>query len=106
MDNEFITILCTCPDNQTAEELSLKLVTAQHAACINIIPNIKSIFTWEGKIETSQEHLLIIKTTTASYNTIETFITNHHPYDCPEILALPIKQGAKNYLQWIAKSVN
>ena len=101
----FIAILCTCPDNNTAKELATKLVAAKLAACVNIIPGIESIYIWEEKLETNKEQLLIIKTTQAAYIKVEELIKENHPYTCPEIIALPIESGSKEYLNWVTQAV-
>lgn len=95
-------ILCTCPDQDTAEKISRLLVTNKLAACVNILPGITSIYTWKGQIESAQEHLLLIKSNKDNYQDIETTIVNHHPYDLPEIIAVPIDRGLPEYLHWIA----
>jgi periplasmic divalent cation tolerance protein len=77
------------------------LVEEQLAACVNIVPGITSIYAWEGKIESAQEHLLIIKTSKLNYQVIESFIKKHHPYQLPEIIAIPVERGLPEYLNWI-----
>jgi periplasmic divalent cation tolerance protein len=94
-------IFCTCPDNSTAEKIARWLVENQLAACVNIVPGITSIYAWEGRIESAQEHLLIIKASSLNYQAIETAIQQHHPYQLPEIIALPVEQGLPEYLNWI-----
>lgn len=93
--------LCTCPDQTIAEEIACHLVNNQLAACINIVPGITSIYEWQGKIEATQEHLLIIKSTAVKYASIESEIKQLHPYELPEVIAVPIDCGLPEYLQWI-----
>lgn len=100
-----IVILCSCPNNKTARTIANKLIESRLAACISIIPGIESIYTWKNKIETSQEHLLLIKTTQTAYTKLEAAIKQWHPYECPEIIALPIQQGSPDYLQWLTDTV-
>jgi periplasmic divalent cation tolerance protein len=94
-------IFCTCPDNSTAEKIARLLVENQLAACVNIVPGITSIYAWEGRIESAQEHLLIIKASSLNYPAIETAISQHHPYQLPEIIAMPVERGLPEYLNWI-----
>ena len=94
-------VFCTCPDHISAEKIARLLVEDQLAACINIVPGITSIYAWEGQIESSQEHLLIIKAGSLNYQAIETAIHKHHPYQLPEIIAIPVERGLPEYLNWI-----
>lgn len=101
----FMVIFCACPDNKTARTIANKLIESRLAACVNIIPGIESIYTWKNKVETSQEHLLLIKTTKDAYEKLEATIKKNHPYECPEVIALPIQQGIKEYLHWLNETV-
>jgi len=94
-------VLCNCPDGQTAEAIAHRLVQDQLAACVNILPEVKSIYRWQDKIENALEHTLLIKTTAATYPLLQTVITELHPYEVPEIIAIPITQGLPAYLDWI-----
>jgi periplasmic divalent cation tolerance protein len=94
-------ILCTCPDQGTAEKIARLLIEGQLAACVNILPGIQSIFSWQGKIESAQEHLLLIKSNKDNYGAIETAITSSHPYELPEIIAVALENGLPEYLNWI-----
>ena len=94
-------ILCTCPDQNSAEMLARLLIEANLAACVNVMPGLTSIYAWQGKIETAQEHLLLIKTHKDRYAAVETVLKNAHPYQLPEIIAVTIDQGFPEYLQWI-----
>jgi periplasmic divalent cation tolerance protein len=93
--------LCTCPDKDSAEKIAHLLVTEKLAACVNILPGITSIYLWHGQIESAQEHLLLIKANKSCYQAIETTIKKHHPYELPEIIAVPIENGSPEYLHWI-----
>ena len=90
--SSYIIIFCTCPDKLIAEKIASQLITKKLAACINIIPTITSIYEWQGKIEKSEEYLLIIKTKAELYEQMQTFICENHPYEIPEIIAIPITQ--------------
>jgi periplasmic divalent cation tolerance protein len=102
MRAENCLVLCTCPDAETARELAAALVRERHAACVNILPGITSVYAWQGAIESAEEHLLLIKTTAGNYESLEHHIKNHHPYDVPEIIAIPIERGATDYLDWLS----
>jgi periplasmic divalent cation tolerance protein len=99
--SQAIVTFCTCPNQATAERIARLLVEKNLAACVNILPNVTSIYTWQGQIETAQEHQLIIKSATTSYPAIETSIRNHHPYELPEIIAVPVERGLPEYINWI-----
>lgn len=101
MSSAYELILCTCPDKDTAKKLARLLVSKKLAACVNILPGITSIYSWEEQIESVQEHLLLIKSRKDQYQTIETTLFKHHPYEIPEIIALPIERGLPEYLDWI-----
>lgn len=94
-------ILCTCPDAGTANAIARHLVTAKLAACINILPSVTSIYEWQGKIETAQEQLLLIKSCQSHYAMIEAEIKRLHPYELPEVIAITIERGLPDYLKWI-----
>jgi len=94
-------ILCTCPDKNTAENIARLLVKDKLAACVNILPGITSVYTWREQIESAQEHLLLIKANKSIYQAIETAIIKQHPYELPEIIAVPIENGLPEYLHWI-----
>jgi periplasmic divalent cation tolerance protein len=101
MPNRYQIILCTCPDKDTAEKIARLLITGKVAACVNILPGITSIYLWQEQIESAQEHLLLIKANKSCYQAIEKTISGHHPYEIPEIIAVPIDNGLPEYLQWI-----
>lgn len=101
MPTTYQIILCTCPDIKTGNDIASMLIKNKLAACINIVPGITSVYEWQGKIETSQEHLLIIKSHQCRYTLIESAIVEMHPYELPEIITVPIEQGLPDYLQWI-----
>jgi periplasmic divalent cation tolerance protein len=104
-DTPYQLILCTCPDNQVAEQLASSLVEQRLAACINIVPGLTSIYRWQGKLERGTEVLLLIKTTWELYTAVENAIRQQHPYELPEIIAVTVDKGSPDYLRWITTSL-
>lgn len=102
----FTLILNTCPDQNTAMQIAESLVRDNLAACVNILPAGLSVYRWQGKIESAEEHLLIIKTHSDLYTKVEQSILQLHPYELPEIIAVPITRGLPAYLDWLAENVN
>jgi len=100
-----IVILTTASTKTEADQIANKLVQEKLAACVNIIPNIKSIYRWKDKISTDSEFLLIIKTMKSVENKVIQCIKKHHSYDTPEIISFPITGGDKRYLDWMYDSV-
>ncbi len=101
MSNCYQIVLCTCPDKDTAETIARLLVNDKLAACVNILPGVTSVYRWHEQIESAQEHLLLIKANKSLYQTIEKTIKKHHPYELPEIIAVPVENGLPEYLHWI-----
>lgn len=99
-----VVIFCSCPDETSANTIAGQLVKKHLAACVNIIANISSVFRWENQIEKTSEYLLLIKSTEENYAGIEAFIKSQHPYKTPEIIALPIIKGSKDYLEWLSEA--
>ena len=100
-----ILVLVTTPNSKVSEKLSKGLVTAKLAACVNIVPGLKSRYWWKGKIEAAREQLLLIKTTRVRLGALTRWVQKNHPYSICEIIALPITAGSKKYLQWINKNL-
>jgi len=94
-------VITNCPDEETANRIALAVVEAQLAACVNILPRVQSIYRWQGAVESAVEVPLLIKTTAAAYPALEAAIRERHPYDVPEIIALPITAGLPAYLNWL-----
>jgi periplasmic divalent cation tolerance protein len=103
-ENQLVT-LCTVPDRETGERIAQALVEARLAACVNLVPGLSSIYRWEGKVEKQAECLLIIKTTGARFEALQKRVLALHPYDMPEIIAIPISTGSTDYLKWISDSL-
>jgi len=104
--NETIAILCTCPDEATAERLARGLLDGGHAACVNILPGVRSLYRWEDEVQDDQEALMIIKTTHSHFFVIEHWMAEHHPYDVPELLALNAGHVSEPYLRWLRANVS
>lgn len=96
-----ILILCNAPDATCAERIARALVERRLAACVNILSACQSIYRWQGKIETACEVPLLIKTRTERYAAVEAAIRELHPYEVPEIIALPVSAGLPAYLDWV-----
>jgi periplasmic divalent cation tolerance protein len=96
-----LLIYCTCPDEATARGIADALVSEQLAACVNRVAALRSTYVWNGRPADESEVLLMIKTLASSYEAIELRIKALHPYEVPEIIAVPIVQGSGPYLQWV-----
>lgn len=95
-------VLCTCPDQAVGETLARGLVEGGLAACVNVVGGLRSIYRWKGQVEVGDEVLLLIKCVSARFGEIETFIKTHHPYELPEVVAVPLVAGSEAYLSWLA----
>jgi|SRR5580692_2733253 periplasmic divalent cation tolerance protein len=98
-------VLSTAGSEDEARRLARHLVEHQLAACVNIVPRVESIYRWQGKVESSQEWLLLIKTSAEKFPAVRDAIRELHSYDLPECIALTIEDGSPDYLQWLADSV-
>jgi periplasmic divalent cation tolerance protein len=103
---KYYAVLVTTPDRKTSERLSKGLVQNKLAACVNIVPGLRSRYRWKGNIETAREELLIIKTARKRLSHLTQWVRKNHPYTICEVIALPVAAGNKDYLRWIAESVN
>ena len=100
---EFIVIFVTSSSLEEAEKIGNSLVEKRLVACVNIMPEIKSIFLWKGKIAKEKEVLLIAKSRRELFDSIQNEVKVLHSYEVPEIIALPIEAGSEDYLEWIKK---
>jgi len=100
---EPLLILTNVPDVADAEKLAHALIESRAAACVNVLAACRSIYRWRGAVETADEVPLLIKTTAAHYPLVESIVCAHHPYDVPELIAVPITHGLPAYLDWVAK---
>ncbi|MEI6079263.1 MAG: divalent-cation tolerance protein CutA [bacterium] len=102
---DHIIVMVTVPSKLEAEKISAIILDEGLCACVNILPAVKSLFHWEGKIDNAEEILLVIKTKSTSFSELEKLIKKNHSYKVPEIIAIPIILGSKDYLDWIDSTV-
>jgi periplasmic divalent cation tolerance protein len=96
-----LVVLCACPDEPSAQRISQALVSERLAACVNRVSGVRSVYRWEGALQDEPEVLLIVKTSSARYQALEMRLKALHPYEVPEIIALPLSGGAPSYLAWL-----
>lgn len=98
-------VICNCPNTQTAEHIADQLVKTKVAACVNILPSMTSIYQWQAEIHHDNEVMMLIKSKASLFAELEQTITELHPYEVVEIIALNIQQGNELYLNWINDTV-
>ncbi len=98
-----IVVLITVPTEEDAGKIARHLVEKRLAACVNIVPGIRSIYTWEGEVCDEGEFLLVVKSRTDLFARVAEAVSGRHPYSVPEIIALPIVSGSEPYLDWIGQ---
>lgn len=107
MDDSGVRIVfSTAPDEEVARELAGRLVRERRAACVSLLPGTRSIYWWEGEVQSDEEVLLVIKTGAGQVDALTEALGEAHPYDCPEILAVPVVAGLEDYLDWVGDSVD
>jgi periplasmic divalent cation tolerance protein len=99
-------VLTTAGSQEEAAKIARHLVERRVAACVNILPNVTSVYRWKDKVEEGREWLLVIKTTVGAFGQVRQAIADLHSYELPECICLTIEDGSPNYLQWIADSVS
>ena len=97
-----LVVLTNLPDAASAQALASRLVELRLAACVNILAPCRSVYRWQGAVEDAEEVPLLIKTTAERYAALEAEIRNRHPYELPEIVAVPLVRGLPAYLEWVA----
>ncbi|WP_345737950.1 divalent-cation tolerance protein CutA [Prosthecobacter algae] len=102
---DILLVLSTFPDLEKARQIGTKLVESQLAACVNLCPGLTSIYRWKGAVETGAEVLAIFKTTSTTYPAMEQRLRELHPYEVPEIVAIPAGHASAAYAQWVAAEV-
>jgi len=101
-----LLVLTNLPDRAAAERLADSLIEKRLAACVNILAPCRSVYRWKDAVQHDEEHPVLIKSTTGSYPALEAAIRAGHPYELPEIIAVPIERGLPAYLDWIAAETN
>ena len=105
MAKDHILIMVTCASKEEARKISERLLVKRLVACANVLPKIESRFWWKGKLDSAAELLVTVKTVRSNFKKIEAQIKNLHSYEVPEIIAVPIVSGSRDYLDWISKTV-
>ncbi|KRE96557.1 cation tolerance protein [Frateuria sp. Soil773] len=104
-DDDVLLCFCTCPDAASAGRLAEALVGEALAACVNRLPGVRSTYRWQGDVVTDSEELLLIKTTAARFEALRTRLLALHPYELPELVAVPVERGHAAYLDWVRAGV-
>ena len=99
-----LLVLCTCPDSNSADQIACSLVKERLAACVTQLPQGRSTYVWNDQLVTAQEIQLVIKTTNDKHAALLHRLTQLHPYDVPEAIALPINAASPDYLNWVMQS--
>jgi periplasmic divalent cation tolerance protein len=99
---DVLVVLVTAPSQEKAVEIARAVVEARLAACGNVVPGLRSIYRWEGRVHDDAEALLVLKTTRARFEALRDRVLALHPYEVPEVLALPVEAGSAAYSEWIA----
>ncbi|MBO6938069.1 MAG: divalent-cation tolerance protein CutA [Deltaproteobacteria bacterium] len=103
--SDALVILCTAPNSDVGARLARGLVEAELAACVNLIAGVRSFYRWKGKVEDESEVQLVVKTRASRFDEVRAWVEENHPYDTPEILALPVSGGSDAYLAWVGEQV-
>ena len=101
MESTKLLVITNLPDRGVAEKLADTLIAQQLAACVNILAPCRSVYRWKGAVQHDEEHPMLIKTTAGRYAALESAIRAGHPYELPEIIAVPIERGLPAYLEWV-----
>jgi len=104
--NDAIIVFTNLPDREAALKLANELVAKKLAACVNVLAECTSVYRWKGAIETAREVPVLIKTRAARYAEVEDAIRALHPYELPEIVAVPVARGGDDYLRWVAEETS
>lgn len=100
-----VAAFVTCPNQGVAKELARAMVEKKLAACVNILPHVTSVYEWKGKLEEDSEVLLMIKTRSSKVPALAEFVRSSHPYEVPEVVAVPVVGGNAPYLRWVQDAV-
>ncbi|MFA3777137.1 divalent cation tolerance protein CutA [Yersinia sp. 1652 StPb PI] len=104
-DCDAIVVLCTAPDEASAQDLAAQVLGEKLAACATLLPGATSIYYWEGKLQQEYEVQLLFKSDIDHQQALLSYIKQHHPYQTPELLVLPVRGGDKDYLSWLNASL-
>ncbi len=102
---EKIVVISTCGSEEEAVRIAKKLVEGHLAACVNLVPRVRSFYRWQGRVEDATEWMLIVKTSRFRFEALRTVLEAAHSYELPEVLALPVVDGSPNYLAWLDKEL-
>ena len=100
-----IVVLTTCASVEEAEKIARALVSKKMAACVNVLPSVRSIYRWKGEVEDAQETQLVIKSSRGLFDQVRAEIEKLHSYELAEVIALPIVDGSDGYLEWLAREL-
>ena len=103
--SDAVVVLCTAPDEASAQDLAAKVLAEKLAACVTILPGATSLYYWEGKLEQEYEVQMLLKTNPANQQALLDCLKSHHPYQTPELLVLPVLHGDNDYLSWLNVSL-
>jgi periplasmic divalent cation tolerance protein len=103
--DKVLVALTSCPSAEVAETIAQALVSERLAACVNRVPGVASTYIWDGEVQTDNEYLLVIKTTESRIEALKTRLNALHPYELPELVAIPVCAGAETYLDWVRDTV-
>ena len=105
MPDTVLLCYCSCPDAVSAQALAEALVGERLAACVNRVPGIRSIYRWQGAVTSDDEELLLIKTSAGRFDALKARLLELHPYELPELIAVPVAHGHPAYLDWVQQAV-
>lgn len=100
-----IVVLCTCGSAEEAAQIARALVDKKLAACVNVMPAVRSFYRWKGVVEDQQESLLVIKSSRGLFDRLRVEIEKLHSYEVPEVIAVPIVDGSEGYLEWLEREL-
>lgn len=103
MAKEVLVVLVACPPDR-AQAIADALVEERVAACINVVPGLQSVYRWKGEVHHDSEALLLVKTTRDRFDALKQAVLKHHPYELPEVIAVPVDRGHTPYLKWVIES--
>jgi periplasmic divalent cation tolerance protein len=106
IENNYLVVFCSCPDVASAGQLADTLVAERLAACVTRLPGATSVYRWDGAVQRDAEVLLIIKTTAGRLANLTARIEVLHPYEVPEVIAIPVAGGSERYLGWVGQTVS